>query len=144
MTKQLWVKHVYKNSFKIPVNLSGFDTALSDIHNCIKMSIQQSHSQIDSKIKKNKKEFLPSGDEERTWQTLEAGSNENPCMHLSSVIALNYLTRFLNRNSNKVCTVHCSWTRLNVCELDNNATISYLTYFMSWNIKGMTFPDLCA
>lgn len=68
-------KHVYQYSFKVPVNQSDFDTALSDIHNCIQMSIHQSSSQIDSK-KQNW--VAPIRGVERTWQTFEPGSNENP------------------------------------------------------------------
>jgi len=40
--------HVYQYSSKVPVNQS--DTALSDIHSCIQMSIHQSNSQFDRKI----------------------------------------------------------------------------------------------
>lgn len=68
--------HVYQYSFMIPVNRSDFAIALSDIHNCIQMSTHWSYSQ---NLKKKKKvKSCTHWGVERTWQTFETGSSENP------------------------------------------------------------------
>lgn len=64
-------------------------TRFSDIHNCIQMSIQQSYSQIDTKIKKE--ELHPSGVYKGHGRLLRRGQMKIH-LYLSATNAFNFLT----------------------------------------------------